>query len=110
MSSLLAKQPKDTRKQTTISLSTATLSDCELYCQFIGSARDWVINEALKSVFRRDKAFLEWRERSGSRSTQDGNGSPSPSPSQTRLPVEAEARIDRPKVHRPPTPAASTAA
>jgi hypothetical protein len=65
MASLIAKQPKDTKKQTTVSLSGTVLADLELYCRFIDSARDWVINEALKSVFRRDKAFLEWRERTG---------------------------------------------
>jgi hypothetical protein len=63
MSSLIAKQPKDTRKQTTVSLSGSVLTDLELYCQFIDSARDWVINEALKNVFRKDKAFLSWKER-----------------------------------------------
>jgi len=62
MASLIAKQPKDTKKQTTVSLSGTVLADLELYCRFIDSARDWVINEALKSVFRRDKAFLKWRE------------------------------------------------
>jgi hypothetical protein len=63
MASLIAKQPKDTKKQTTVSLSGTVLADLELYCRFIDSARDWVINEALKSVFRRDRAFLEWKER-----------------------------------------------
>lgn len=65
MASLIAKQPKDTKKQTTVSLSGTVLADLELYCRFIDSARDWVINEALKSVFRRDKGFLEWKERAG---------------------------------------------
>lgn len=73
MSSLIAKQPKDTRKQTTVSLKGSVVADLELYCQFIDSARDWVINEALKSVFSKDKAFLEWKERGGSLAT-NGNG------------------------------------
>jgi hypothetical protein len=63
MQSLIAKQPKDTRKQTTVSLSGSVLRDLELYCRFIDSARDWVINEALKSIFQRDRAFIEWRKR-----------------------------------------------
>ncbi|HWB83482.1 MAG TPA: hypothetical protein VG675_05050 [Bryobacteraceae bacterium] len=66
MSSLITKQPKDTRKQTTVSLSGTVLADLELYCRFIESGRDWVINESLRNVFRRDKAFLEWKERNGS--------------------------------------------
>ena len=73
MSSLIAKQPKDTRKQTTVSLKGSVVADLELYCQFIDSARDWVINEALKSVFSKDKAFLEWKERGG-RASVNGNG------------------------------------
>lgn len=73
MSSLIAKQPKDTRKQTTVSLKGSVVADLELYCQFIDSARDWVINEALRSVFTRDKAFQEWKERGGHQ-TSNGNG------------------------------------
>jgi hypothetical protein len=73
MSSLIAKQPKDTRKQTTVSLKGSVVGDLELYCQFIDSARDWVINEALKGVFSKDKAFLEWKERGGHASS-NGNG------------------------------------
>jgi hypothetical protein len=68
MASLIAKQPKDTNKQTTVSLGGTVLADFELYCRFIDGACDWVINEALKSVFQRDKAFLEWRERAGAES------------------------------------------
>jgi hypothetical protein len=72
MSSLIMKQPKDTRKQTTVSLSGTVLADLELYCRFIESGRDWVINEALRSVFRRDKAFLEWKEKSTSSPATSG--------------------------------------
>jgi hypothetical protein len=110
MSSLIAKQPKDSRKQTTISLSTTVLSDLELYCKFIDSARDWVINEALKNLFRRDKAFLEWREHSEASASENGNGASSSAPTPTRLPIEHETKIERPKVHRTPVPAATTAA
>ena len=73
MSSLIAKQPKDTRKQTTVSLKGSVVADLELYCQFIDSPRDWVINEALKSVFAKDKTFLEWKERTASAHI-NGNG------------------------------------
>jgi hypothetical protein len=62
MPSLITPQPKDTRKQTTVSLSGSVLAELELYCRFIESGRDWVINEALKSIFQKDKVFLEWKE------------------------------------------------
>lgn len=87
MSSLIAKQPKDTRKQTTVSLKGSVVADLELYCQFIESARDWVINEALRSVFTRDKAFQEWKERGGA-SSAEGNGAVRAMPATQRSPLE----------------------
>jgi hypothetical protein len=110
MASLIAKQPKDTKKQTTVSLSGTVIADLELYCRFIDSARDWVINEALKSVFRRDKAFLEWRERAGA------EGQPKPgetlplvlAPGPSAVPGNGKAersRLPRPET-REPSPAA----
>jgi hypothetical protein len=110
MASLIAKQPKDTKKQTTVSLSGTVLADLELYCRFIDSARDWVINEALKSVFRRDKAFLEWKERAGAES-QPNSGETLPltlaqGPSTAAGHGKAErARFPRPETHKP-SPAA----
>jgi hypothetical protein len=110
MASLIAKQPKDTKKQTTVSLSGTVLADLELYCRFIDSARDWVINEALKSVFRRDKAFLEWKERGGAAAHSNlGEDSPptfAPGPSV----VPANGKVERGRLHkseaREPSPAA----
>lgn len=87
MSSLIAKQPKDTRKQTTVSLKGSVVADLELYCQFIDSARDWVINEALRSVFTRDKAFQEWKECGGA-STVEGNGVVRAMPATPKPPLE----------------------
>ncbi len=74
MPSLIAKQPKDTKKQTTISLSGSVLSDLELYCRFIESGRDWVVNEALKNVFRKDKDFLDWKEQHAPASLERTDG------------------------------------
>jgi hypothetical protein len=91
MSSLISKQPKDTKKQTTVSLSGSVLSDLELYCQFIDSARDWVINEALKSIFHRDKTFQEWKERHAS-------------------PLAVNGHVEDRKSHRPEPPKPPSAA
>lgn len=99
MASLIAKQPKDTKKQTTVSLSGDVISELELYCQFIDSARDWVINEALKSIFRRDKAFLEWKTRHRQKSPTEIP----PEGSARRPDPEATSKLDR---TRPSTPAA----
>ena len=95
MSSLIAKQPKDTRKQTTVSLKGSVVADLELYCQFIDSPRDWVINEALKSVFGKDKAFLEWKEQAVV-TPVNGNGA-----------VHAIPSPERPTKEKPRTPRAT---
>lgn len=106
MSSLIARQPKDTRKQTTVSLSGTVLADLELYCQFIDSARDWVINEALKAIFRRDKAFLEWKERGHRTESPKAPEPAEPQASQAHLSVAPTGRSDRARAHR--TEAATT--
>jgi hypothetical protein len=100
MSSVIAKQPKDTKKQTTVSLSGSVLADLERYCQFIDSARDWVINEALKAVFRRDRAFILWKEQSASKDRQDPNEQTPPPPAQVELPLHSNGRSERTKPHR----------
>jgi hypothetical protein len=100
MSSLIAKQPKDTRKQTTVSLSGAVLADLELYCQFIDSARDWVINEALKAIFRRDKAFLAWKGREHGPELQRDSESVAPQGGQTHLSVAPANKAERARTHR----------
>lgn len=100
MSSLIARQPKDTRKQTTVSLRGSVLADLELYCQFIDSARDWVINEALKAVFRRDKAFVEWKAREHGAEPQEASEPAAPQGGQTHLSLTPTGRPDRARVHR----------
>jgi hypothetical protein len=106
MSSLIARQPKDTRKQTTVSLSGTVLADLELYCQFIDSARDWVINEALKAIFRRDKAFLKWKECGQVAESPKAPEPEGPQASQPHLSVALAGRSDRARAHR--TEAATT--
>jgi hypothetical protein len=106
MSSLIAKQPKDTRKQTTVSLGGSVLADLELYCQFIDSARDWVINEALKVIFRRDRVFLAWKERGHGAESQKVPEPAGTQASQAHLSVAPTGRSDRARAHR--TEAATT--
>lgn len=110
MSSVIARQPKDTKKQTTVSLSGTVLADLELYCQFIDSARDWVINEALRSVFRRDKAFLVWKERAGTGVPESPDGVAAPPPGPVQLPLPSNGRPERAKPHRVQTPEPPSAA
>jgi len=106
MSSVIAKQPKDTKKQTTVSLSGTVLADLELYCQFIDSARDWVINEALKTVFRRDKAFLVWKQRN----SPGAGDTDQPAAGPVQLPLPASGRPERSQPHRVRAPEPPSAA
>lgn len=100
MSSVIAKQPKDSKKQTTVSLSGSVIAELELYCEFIDSARDWVINESLKSIFRRDKAFIVWKEqRPGNTSVKSTRPEP-PAPAQVQLPLETNGKPERTRIHR----------
>jgi len=110
MASLIAKQPKDTKKQTTVSLSGAVLADLELYCRFIDSARDWVINEALKNVFRRDKGFLLWKERGGAESPANPGGTLPSDLIQTPSPSSGNGKADQSRIARPETREPSPAA
>ena len=102
MHSVIAKQPKETRKQTTVALSSTVLTDLELYCQFIDSGRDWVVNRALEKIFRRDKGFAEWKDRVA----RNGNGTSPATPAQTQLPLTATAKADPLKIRREATNAA----
>lgn len=104
MPSVIAKQPKDSKKQTTVSLSGSVIADLELYCQFIDSARDWVINEALKTVFRRDKAFIIWKEKSPVNDGHEVDEQGPPRPAQVQLPLETSGRAERTKSHRSAAP------
>ena len=110
MSSVIAKQPKDTKKQTTVSLSGTVLANLELYCQFIDSARDWVINEALKTVFRRDKAFLEWKLRNGAAAPDGQNDGAQTTSGPVQLSLPASSRPERSQPHRVRAPEPPSAA
>ena len=60
MSTVIPKQPKKQRDQITIRLDRDVLQDLEHYCRYLESARDYVINQCLAFIFRKDKAFHLW--------------------------------------------------
>ena len=43
-------------------LEQGLIRELEEYCQYLDSDRDYVIAQALRFVFRKDKGFAEWRE------------------------------------------------
>ena len=69
--SFIPKQPKKERNQITIRLDRDVLEGLERYCRYLDSSRDYVINQCLVFIFRKDRHFTEWVETNG----QVANGS-----------------------------------
>ena len=77
MATVIPKQPKKERDQITIRLDHDVLETLEHYCRYLESSRDWVINQCLTFIFRKDKAFTMWLAGQGiasSSTIQDGAG------------------------------------
>lgn len=60
--SFIPKQPKKERNQITIRLDQHVLESLERYCRYLDSSRDYVINQCLVFIFRKDRHFTEWVE------------------------------------------------
>ena len=76
MPTVIPKQPKKEREQITIRLDREVLQALEHYCRYLESGRDYVINQCLTFIFRKDKAFSLWLVTQGIASTPAINGSP----------------------------------
>jgi hypothetical protein len=60
MATVIPKQPKKERDQITIKLDRDVLQTLEHYCRYLESSRDYVINQCLVFIFRKDRLFTEW--------------------------------------------------
>ncbi len=60
MATVIPKQTKKQRDQITIRLDRDVLENLEHYCRYLESTRDYVINQCLSFIFRKDKAFHLW--------------------------------------------------
>jgi hypothetical protein len=60
MPTVIPKQPKKERDQITIKLDRDVLQNLEHYCLYLESSRDYVINQCLAFIFRKDRAFSDW--------------------------------------------------
>jgi len=60
MAAVIPKQLKKQRDQITIRLDREVIENLEHYCRYLESARDYVINQCLAFIFRKDKAFQLW--------------------------------------------------
>ena len=78
MSTVIPKQPKKQRDQITIRLDRDVLQDLEYYCRYLESARDYIINQCLAFIFRKDKAFQLWlaAQRSNNATARDDGVKP----------------------------------
>jgi predicted transcriptional regulator len=54
MATVIPRQPKKERDQITIKLDRDVLQNLEHYCRYLDSSRDYVINQCLVFIFRKD--------------------------------------------------------
>ena len=74
MATVIPKQPKKEREQITIRLDRDVLQTLEHYCRYLESGRDYVINQCLTFIFRKDKPFNLWPSSQRIASTPATNG------------------------------------
>ena len=65
MAVVIPKQPKKERDQITIRLDRDVIQNLEHYCRYWESGRDYVINQCLAFIFRKDQPFVLWRASQG---------------------------------------------
>ena len=65
------KQPKSVTIQARV--EEAIKNQLDRYAEFIGSTPSYVITEALKHLFRRDKEFKSWQEQYGDNADVDAH-------------------------------------
>jgi len=100
MSIVIPKQPKKERDQITIRLDREVLQTLEQYCRYLESSRDYVINQCLTFIFRKDRPFSDWLAAHGISGSAVMNGSvteqpppkasnhkPKPTSAQTKLAI-----------------------
>ena len=92
MATVIPKQPKKERDQITIRLDHDVLETLEHYCRYLESSRDWVINQCLTFIFRKDKAFTMWLAGQGIASSPAIAGAAGGKP-----PLDAANRKDQPR-------------
>lgn len=57
---LIDKIEKTKMSQVTCQVAETTFATMKQYMEFCGGTQGYVVNEALKVVFRQDKDFKEW--------------------------------------------------
>ncbi len=62
---MIPKRPKKKREKITIKLDRDVLQNLEHYCRYLESSRDYMINQCLVFIFRKDRPFSEWLSAQG---------------------------------------------
>lgn len=98
MATVIPKQPKKERDQITIKLDRDVLQTLENYCRYLESSRDYVINQCLVFIFRKDRPFTEWLAGQGLAVCGASNGTaaehPVPKPADGKArPSAAQGRL-----------------
>jgi hypothetical protein len=74
MATVIPKQLKKERDQITIKRDRDVLQNLEHYCRYLESSRDYVINQCLVFIFRKDRAFSDWLAVQGLAVCAESNG------------------------------------
>ena len=62
MPSYIPKQIKPIRERIEAKLDRELIVELEQYCQYLESDRDYIIGQALRVAFRKDKGFAQWQQ------------------------------------------------
>jgi hypothetical protein len=62
MPTYIPKQIKPVRERIEAKLDQELVLELEQFCQYLESDRDYVVAQALRFVFRKDKGFLTWKQ------------------------------------------------
>lgn len=57
---LIPQQNKTERAHLQFRIAVNVVTDLESYCRFIESSRDFVVENALQFVFKKDREFQDW--------------------------------------------------
>jgi hypothetical protein len=58
----IPKQIKPIRERVEAKLDRELIVELEQFCQYLESDRDYIIAQALRVAFRKDKGFAEWQQ------------------------------------------------
>ena len=89
MSSYIPQRVKRAKQQITVKLFEDRLAMLDHYGRFIEDSRDYIIDQALDLVFKKDKDFLQWLDQK-SRDAAGGNVIPGTENETTQVPLDGQ--------------------